>query len=321
MLKINNNDVYTSQLVSISSTADSPTNIPDISKIVCDGQEVWKAADWQYVKVSEENPDGNTSFVRTSIGTTSNVFYLKDYIEPSCKKFSFRLQYIGTGDVPTLDIYFKYTYNGNDVYTTDFYLDNYKSTNKPSSTNYSKTETCYINYGGAYREAGKITVTQNKLQTQGRYFPSYTYRFYDATDLVKQLKYNYTDMPFVYMRYVPNTQIFSGNQYIGYVSGASGSNVDLTFSNPKIHYMRSPNSQSLKGYLFQVYVEVSGSSSGDGWVNFGDGYTTIISNQLKAGIIETEEGQVTIRFTKLTSASYSWSVYVKSVFAPGMNET
>ena len=85
--------------------------------------------------------------------------------------------------------------------------------------------------------------------------------------------------------------------------------------------MRRPNNYSQKGYLFQVYVEVSGSTSGDGWVNFGGGYTTIISNQLQAGVLETEEGKVTIRFNKTTSNPYNWSVYVKAVFAPGMNET
>lgn len=321
MLKINDNDVYTSQLVSINSTADSPTNIPDISKIVCDGQEVWKAADWQYVKVSENrNNDSNTSFVRTSIGQTSNTFYLRDYIEPSCKKFCFRITYIGTGDVPTLNLYFKYTLKGNDVYTTDFYLDSHSY---KSSTDYSKTETCYINYEGAYREAGKITVTQYKFSI-GDNFPGYAYIFYDETDLVKRLKYNYTDMPFVYMRYVPNTQIFSGNESIGYISGSGTQNVDCTFRHPKIHHMRAPNSQSLKGYLFQVYVEASGgSSSGDGWVNFGgtSGSTILISNQLSADILKVDEGEVTIRFYKLTSNPYSWQVYVKSVFAPGMNET
>ena len=282
MLKINDNDVYTSQLVSINSTADSPTNIPDISKIVCDGHEVWKAADWQLVKVSKEI-NGPESYISTSIGTTSDSFYPKDYIAPSCKKFRFRIQYVGTGSsVPTLDLYFKFTVKGNDVYTTDFYLDNYKP-----SIDYSKTETCYINYEGAYREAGKIAVTQHKSDAVND-FPHYTYRFYDATDLVKRLKYNYTDMPFVYMRYVPNTQIFSGSESLGSISGSGKKTVYLTFNNPKIHYMRKPTSSySNKGYLFQVYVEAVGSSNGDTWLNFGDSGTAIVNNHLRGHITKT----------------------------------
>lgn len=315
MLKVDNNAVYTSDLIQLSTIYSGPrTYIQDISKIVCDGQEVWKAADWNEVYCSASKTTNQSTSI--TIGER-RTFYLAGNIIPSCKRFSFYLEK-DPWTPASLPLYFENYYKGNLIYTRYVYLEN-----QSVNGTFSATKPCYYYNSdtGEYVRIGTIILGQSSTPSDN--IIPYSFRL-DNSD--------YSDLP-IYgtwqkvdvgcsIRYEKNTTFFSGNQHVASISGSGYKNVPATITNPKIHAIPKTESFTSSQIPFQVDVTVSGASSGSRLISLGEGAQTITNDgYVSVGIVAVEEGQVRLICSKATTTPFSYDVYVTAITGPGMNET
>lgn len=314
MLKVDNTAVYTSDLIQLSTREYEPrTYIQDISKIVCDDQEVWKAADWNWVYCSASKTSNTNTL--TDVGV-EQTFYLAGNIIPSCKRFSFSLEK-ETWSPSTLPLYFENYYKGNVIYTEYIYLEN-MSVNGTFST----TKPCYYYNSdtGEYVRIGTLILGQSSTPSDN--IIPYSFRL-DNSDYPDPIYQTWKKVQVsCSIRYEKNTTFFSGNQQVASISGSGYKNVPATITNPKIHAIPKTESYTSSQIPFQVDVTVTGASNGSRIISLGEGAQTITNDgYVSVGIVAVEEGQVRLICSKATTTPFNYNVYVTAITGPGMNET
>lgn len=314
MLKVDNTAVYTSDLIQLSTVGSGPrTYITDINKIVCDGQEVWKAADWNGTYCTASKTSNMNTL--TDVGV-KRTFYLSGNIIPSCKRFSFYLRK-DDGSFAQLPLYFENYYKGNTIYTKYVYLEN-MSVNGSFST----TKPCYYYNSdtGEYVRIGTIILGQSATPSDN--IIPYSFRL-DNSDYPDPIYETWKKVNvYCNIRYEKNTTFFSGNQHVASISGSGYKNVPATITNPEIHAIPKTESFTPSQFPFQVDVTVSGASNGSGTISLGEGAQTITSDgYVSVGVVAVEEGRVRLICSKATTTPFSYDVYVTRITGPGMNET
>ena len=314
MLKVDNTAVYTSDLIQLSTRGSGPrTYIQDISKIVCDGQEVWKAADWNGVYCTASKTSNTNTLTDVGVKTT---FYLAGNIIPSCKRFSFYLEK-GGGSTAYLPLYFENYYKGNTIYTKYIYLEN-----RSVSGIFSMAPPCYYYNSdtGEYVQIGLMRISQSSTPSDN--IIPYSFRL-DNSDYPDPIYDTWKKVQvFCNIRYEKNTTFFTGNQQVASISGSGYKSVPATITNPKIHAIPKTESFTPTQIPFQVDVTVTGSSNGSRIISLGEGAQTITSDgYVSVGIVAVEEGQVRLICSKATTTPFTYNVYVTSITGPGMNET